>query len=375
MVRRTKGELAGDITLAGILLIAGLATTPLLVVWQAGGRPVDAGALVLVAIAAIAAGMRWWPLVSLGVTAAVTSAYLILGYPFGVILLTVAAATYTVARRCPLPRAAIATGGALVLLLLHVVVDMPVGPDGLIGLLPGVAWIVVPFSIGVARRLTVEASTRIRADAERRVLDDERLRLASEVHDIVGHGLAAIQMQADIALHVRDRKPEQAHQALEAISRVSAEALAELRTTLAAITPEDAPGRHESRAPTPGLDRVADLCARMRESGVEVSLAVFGRRRPVAAAVDVAAYRVVQESLTNVAKHASERRAGVRVTYGPDAVEVEIASPVAVGELIDEGFGIAGMRRRVRGVDGRFTIDAADGEFRVAATFPVVAEP
>ncbi|CAM3557533.1 sensor histidine kinase [Occultella aeris] len=365
----TGRELVGSLILTVVLLLVAVGSLPFLVTWGTQTRPVDAWAVVLVVVAAGSAALRRWPVVSFGICTVATSVYLMLGYPYGGILLCLAVAAYTVARRTPLRVAVVAAAAALALLLAHVFTN-GTAIEGLMTFLPGSAWVVVPFSIGLARRLVVEAAQRQRAESERRALDDERLRLASEVHDVVGHGLAAIQMQADIARHVRDRKPEQADIALDAISRTSAEALAELRATLAAIAPSEAAVARESRAPTPGLARVGDLCARMRESGVDVDLAVTGTPRALDPAVDVAAYRVLQESLTNVAKHAAQRHASVAVRYTADAVEVDVANPMAPLAEVTEGFGIAGMRRRIDDVGGAITVSTGGGEFRVAAVLP-----
>jgi len=365
---RTPRRLVGSILLTGLLVLLGVMSLPFLGSWSAQARPVDVWAVVLIVVAAVSAGMRWWPLLSFGVCTAAVFTYLFLGYPYGPIMLCLAVATYTLARHVRLRVAVIAAAAGLCLLLAHVFTH-PDAIDGLLALVPGSAWIVVPFAVGLARRLVVEAAARQQAETERRALDDERLRLASEVHDIVGHGLAAIQMQADIARHVRERKPEQADIALDAISRASAEALAELRATLAAIAPDGAAAPAASLAPTPGLAGIPALCARMRESGIHIDLTITGEPRPVDAAVDVAAYRVVQESLTNVAKHATERHASVQVRYEPDAVHIEVANPTASDE-IDEGFGIAGMRRRVGDAGGRFSAGGDGREFRVTAVLP-----
>lgn len=368
MTRATRG-LVGNLLLTGFLVLVCVASLRFLAFWSGPSRHVDGWAVVLVVVAAAAAGLRRWPLPSFGICAAAVSAYLLMGYPYGPILLCLVVAAYTLARRTRLRLAVPAAVAGLCLLLAHVF-TRPSVLDGFWALLPGAAWIVVPFTIGLTRRLVVDAATRQRAETERRALDDERLRLASEVHDIVGHGLAAIQMQADIARHVRDRRPEQADIALAAISRASAEALAELRATLAAIAPNEATASRESRAPTPGLARIGDLCARMRDAGIHIDLTITGEPRPVDPAVDVAAYRVVQESLTNVAKHAAERHAHIEVRYDPDAVHIEIANRKTPGEPVDEGFGITGMRRRVGDVGGEIAVTADGQEFRVTATFP-----
>ncbi|WP_035758379.1 sensor histidine kinase [Granulicoccus phenolivorans] len=364
---RSRRELIGDAVRTAVLLVLGVGTLPFLPLWGDQTRPVDGWAYALVTLTALAAGVRARPIGSFAATVLLTSLYLWLGYPYGPMLVCLAVATYTLARQVRL-RPALLTGTiALPLLLSHLLAKGPV--DGVLALIPGAAWLVVPFSIGVTRRLTVEAAQRQRADAERRVLNDERVRLASEVHDIVGHGLAAIQMQADIARHVRTRKPEQADIALAAISRTSAEALAELRTTLATIAP-DGITRSDALAPVPGMRRLGDLCARMRESGIEVDLSISGQRRTLAPAVDLAAYRVIQEALTNVAKHASDRSAAVRVGYGTEELTIEVVNAAASNRDLQEGFGIAGMRRRVHDVDGSITIDPSQQQFRVAVSLP-----
>jgi signal transduction histidine kinase len=199
-------------------------------------------------------------------------------------------------------------------------------------------------------------------------VDAERLRLAQDVHDVVGHGLAAIQMQADIALHLRQSKPAQAQVALEAISRASSDALAELRTTLAAISP-DGSGPDSARAPAPGLARVDDLRRRVEDAGVTVEVTVRGKPRPLPAAVDLAAFRILQESLTNVVKHSPHPRASVEISYRPAEVVLAVANQDLAGAHTD-GFGIAGMRRRAAHLGGELTARRAEGRFEVRASIP-----
>jgi len=334
--------------------------------------PVEGHDYALAALAVAAVGLRRWPVLAFSLATLATGLLLALGQPFGPVLLTVLITGFSLAGRAPLPRSAIAGGAGLLVLLAGCAAGAAARTGevlpALAGALPLSAWVAVPFCAGLVRRTLKEGRARRRAEEERAVLDAERLRLASEVHDVVGHGLAAIRMQADIALHVADRRPEQARAALEIISRASGEALTELRATLAQIAPDAA--EQDAHAPTPGLDRLGALCARMREAGIDVELEVHGERRPVGPAADVAAYRIVQESLTNVVKHAAERRATVRVQYAAEAVEVLVASAVAPGTRIVEGFGLAGIRRRAAEAGGRAEVTVEGERLDVRALLP-----
>ncbi len=351
-----------DVAVPVALTAAGLGTIPVLDRLHESDTPIGPAAVVLI-LATVAATTfaRRRPGPALLVAAATTSAYLIAGYPYGPILIAFGFCVYAVARHRRLPHAAIWAGLALAVLLAHLFT--PNSTIGLAGLAPGAAWVVVPFTLGAARRLVVEAQTRERAESERRVADAERLRVAQEVHDVVGHGLAAIQMQADIALHLRDARPEMAHEALTAISAASSEALEELRVTLASLSHADA------QAPTPGLARMDDLCARVRTAGVAVDLTVDGTPSPLPTAADVAAYRVLQEALTNVVKHSAHPRAAVTIRHRTRAVDL-VVSNQALGEGHADGFGITGMRRRVEQVGGTLTAGPGPGTFAVHAVIP-----
>jgi signal transduction histidine kinase len=364
----------GEVGLAVGLLALGLVTLPFVDELRTDDRSPDLLAVALVALAAgVTAARRRWPVPTLVVATAAVSAYLVIGYPYGPVLATVAVSVYSVARRLPLVPAAVACTGSLLVLVAHVFTN-PAALDGAAGLIPASAWVAIPFTVGVARRTVQEAVARERAESERRLVDAERLRLAQEVHDVVGHGLAAIRMQADIALHLQRTKPGQAHVALEAISRASSDALAELRTTLAAISPSPADGDPENRAPTPGLARVDELRRRVEDAGVTVELVVHGPPRTLPAAADLAAYRILQESLTNVVKHSPHPMATVEIAYRADAVTVTVANQdLAAGDHV-EGFGIAGMRRRVAHLGGTLTAGPArPGVFEVRATIPCAA--
>lgn len=351
------------VSTAGVTLA--LVTLPFLRSWQTAEREIGVAVVVLVVAAGIATALRRrWPLPMMLVAVVAVALYLVLGYPYGPIFTFVILTVYMAARRLPLATAAGWSMLALALLSVHLLTRNSIG---IVGLAPATAWVAVPFSIGTARRAIAGASVREREAADQRLVDAERLRLSQEVHDVVGHGLAAIQMQADIAVHVQDSRPEEARAALLRISRASAEALDELRAVLAAVHPESG----DTRAPTPGLARLSDLIERVRQAGVEVSLETSGTARPLPAAADVAAYRVLQESLTNVVKHSPRPAATVRIEHTGEDVTV-IVTNQALAASDATGLGISGMRRRVQQVGGTFHAgpDRAHGTYLVRARFP-----
>jgi signal transduction histidine kinase len=344
-------------------------------------RPLDLLAWGLMGLAA--AGLLWrrrWPLGVLAVTVATSVAYLVLEYPHGPILLAMSVAMYSVANRLPVGGSLAACGVALVAVVLPelLVIDrerLATETPLLLAVLSGL--LLPSWAIGTVVRLAQEAEWHTRQEATRRRADEERLRIAREVHDVVGHGLAAINLQAGVALHVVGRRPEQAEVALEAIKRSSKDALEELRRTLAVFRQPD----HQDgpQRPAPGLGQLEALAAAMTEGGLPVQVAVTGERARLPAAVDLAAYRIVQESLTNVARHAGPATATVRVGYQPDAVVLEIADTGrggAAGVARPGGHGIAGMRERAAAVGG--TLQAgptAEGGFLVRARLPSQGSP
>jgi signal transduction histidine kinase len=367
----TRRHWAQDALIAAAILAFCLLGTGPAGANQPDATPADAVGYALAATAAVVlVARRWAPLPVLGVSTAATSTYLIVGYAYGPILIAYAFAVYAVSAYVPLRPAAVAAGVSLAVMLLHTVVGD--GDVGLVGVVPAAAWVVVPFALGVTVRLGRESAARNRAERLRDLAHEERLRVAQEVHDVVGHGLAAINMQAEIALHVLPKRPEQAATALAAISRTSKNALDELRATLALVRSDAA----ENRLPGPGLAQLDALVGRLADTGVPVRVEVEGQRPSLPAAVDLAAYRVVQEALTNVLRHAGAASATVRVGYAKDAVTVEVTdngrgSPSG-GD--GDGQGIPGMRARVAALGGRFAAGPADGGgFRVYASMPLAA--
>ncbi|MGC5289693.1 sensor histidine kinase [Micromonospora sp. DT231] len=380
--QRTRRGEAADVVLALALLAFGLLATALAGDNQPGSRPVDAVCRVLIAVAALALlARRRAPVATLALVTAATATYLVLGYPYGPILLTFLVAVYTVTVRLPVRPAALATGGAFVLLLAHVFFSRGPAP-GWTGVLPASAWVAVPFAVGVVVRVNREVAARSRAEEARgraeearRRADEERLRIAQEVHDVVGHGLAAISMQAEIALHLLPKRPEQAETALTAISRTSREALDELRVTLGAVR------QGAEREPIPGLARLPALRDRLAGAGLAVDVRVVGAPRELPAALDLAAYRVAQEALTNVLRHAGVANARVTVDYRADEVTVEVTDRGAGAAGTDppdeqRGHGLAGMRERVAALGGWLSAGPhAGGGFRVYARLPTEPAP
>lgn len=319
-----------------------------------------------VGVAALALLFRVrFPLTALAVCTGATGAYMILGNFYGPILFSFAVALYTVARHRPLRVSATATGAALVVLLVCGIIGTGFGPDGIA---PVVAWVTAPLAVGFTLRVNREQAAQARRDEARRQADAERLRVAQEVHDVVGHGLAAINMQAEIALHLLAKGESDASGALTAISRTSRESLDELRATLGAVRRGE-----DDRAPAPGLARLDALVDRTRAVGVPVSVDVDGPVTGLPAAVDLAAYRIVQESLTNVLRHAGTATAAVRVSVAEAGVTVEVSDTGRGGTpAVNGGHGLAGMRERVTALGGSLNAGPRpEGGFAVTATLPV----
>jgi signal transduction histidine kinase len=328
-------------------------------------RDLDPLAYVLVVIAA--AGVivwRRWPLATLAVSAGAGVVYLAREYPYGPVIAVMAFTMFNAAVRLPVRRSLPACGLAIAGLLAGGLIHVR-DYTGALQLLASSAWFLVPWAIGTVVQGRREASARDREESRRRTAYEQRLSIARDVHDVVGHGLAVINMQAGIALHVLEKRPEQAAVALDAIKRTSKEALDELRTTLAVYRSTDpAP-----RSPAAGLGQLDALVA---STGLDVSLKVTGEPCDVPTSVDLAAYRIVQESLTNVLRHAGEATVTVHIGHEPGALLVEVIDTGSGSPAHQPGHGIAGMRERAAAVGG--TLEAgprAEGGFAVRARLPV----
>ncbi|WP_433227582.1 sensor histidine kinase [Actinomadura formosensis] len=217
-------------------------------------------------------------------------------------------------------------------------------------------------------------TARTRAEEERRQASEERLRMARELHDVLAHNISMINVQAGVALHLIDQDPGQARTALAAIKEASKEALTEMRGVIGALRAQD---ETAPRAPTAGLDRLDELLGRARSAGLEVEAEITGERRPLHAGTDLAAFRIVQESLTNVTRHAGSGPVTVRVriAYGEHEIVVRVEDDGRGAPLLDDrpgGSGIRGMRERATALGGTFDAGPRPGGgFRVRAALPL----
>jgi signal transduction histidine kinase len=226
-----------------------------------------------------------------------------------------------------------------------------------------------------------ERLERERQEEARRAVAEERLRIARELHDVIAHSMSVIAVQSAVGNHVIDTQPAEARQALAAIEATSRSALTEMRRLLGVLRREGEP--RGSLTPAPGLVDLASLVAQVQDAGLRVWINVEGQRGSVPPGVDLSAYRVIQEALTNVIKHAGSSSATVTIRYGDDSVAVEITNqgPAAPHlhvprPRIGSGHGIIGMRERVAVFGGEFAAGPRpDGGFLVRACFPIAAGP
>lgn len=226
--------------------------------------------------------------------------------------------------------------------------------------------------MAAAAQQRAELAERSRDEEARARVDAERLRIAREVHDTVAHAIAIINVQAGVTAHVLDRRPEQAREALYTIEQTSSRALQEMRAILGVLRNGDA------REPFPGLDQVRELAGKAREAGLDIDLAQPEPLPALPSAVGSAAYRIVQESITNVIRHAGPTRVTVTLETVIDALHIRVTdegrrTPEPRHPHPTSGRGIAGMRERCRLLGGE--LDAKPrpgGGFEVIATLPLV---
>ncbi|WP_327660554.1 MULTISPECIES: sensor histidine kinase [unclassified Streptomyces] len=352
------------------------------------GRPAEGDKTVAIVSAALGcgalAGRRRHPLVVLAVSAGAAEVFLAKSGSGELILLAPLIALYTVAdlveRR---PGLVLGAGAVAALALIHAAHKPALlGPQNLAFIALGGLAIAAGDSSRNRRAYLAEVEARAaRAEREReedarRRIAEERLRIARDLHDAVGHQLALISVQSNVAGQALDGDTTAAREALDHVKTATRRALGELRDTVSLLRrPGDdiAP----TAIPAPGLDGLADLLDSLAASGLDVEHRTEGPVTPLAPAADLTAYRVVQESLTNVYKHSDARRARLTLTYDTDELHIAVddlgprSADSGDGQEGADRHGILGMRERVLALGGRFTAGpCADGTFQVTAALP-----
>jgi signal transduction histidine kinase len=340
---------------------------------QPDARGVDVLAVLLLLGAPLSLGLLGrLPWLAAPLTATTTAAYLLAGYPFGPVFLGLAVVlVVTVVRG----RRVAAWASAAVVLAAAATRLLPAagGPNwqGAGGLL---AWTLVVLAVGEVVRVRRDRAQGLRQAAlerRRREAGEERLRIAQELHDVVAHHMSLINVQAGVALHLAERRPETVEPALRAIKEASREALGELRS-LVDVLRDHSPA---PRAPAPTLAGLDDVVARAGLAGLEVTKSVAGHERPLPTAVELAAYRVVQEAVTNVVRHAHAGRARVHLDYGADVLTVTVEDDGTGGPRaasVQRGNGLRGMQERATALGGSLEVGPSPwGGLTVVARLPV----
>jgi signal transduction histidine kinase len=209
-----------------------------------------------------------------------------------------------------------------------------------------------------------------RARRARLAASQERERISRELHDVVAHAVSVIVIQAQGAATVLDRDPERSRRALETIVATGRECLSEIRTVFNAA--DNTLKAELAMEPLPGLARLPELLDRVREAKLPVALQIEGHPGPLQPTVDLAAFRIIQEALTNVMKHAGPAAtATVRIRYKPERMEIEVENKATVYRDADPlGRGIRGMQERASNLGGQLSVSAANGSFLVKAALP-----
>ncbi|MEV4757038.1 sensor histidine kinase [Micromonospora sp. NPDC049559] len=360
------------------LVLVSAATSP------PGRAPLDAGGVLLLVLAGMAIALRWRaPVLVLGLATACMVGYELRGYPGYAPLPPVLFALYAAVKRGCRGPAALAAGVIVIGGLVgQLSCDQP-SPDAVQRWILLLGWLV---AAGVAGELSrkhrayldqveqrAAEAERTREETARRRAGEERLRIARELHDSLTHSISIIKVQAGVAVHLARKRDEPVDAALLAIQQASTEAMRELRATLEVLRDgEDGAGAGGS-----GLDRMEQLVDGARRAGLPVTVRVSGQPRPLPAPVDRAAYRIIQEALTNVGRHAGPAvTASVRLGYRENGLTVRVDDDGrgVPGETVTPGVGLAGMRERVSALGGSLHAGPRDGGgFTVRAELPLAA--
>jgi signal transduction histidine kinase len=385
-----------DVAVAVLVGVVQLGLTTGAARGQLDRQPLDLLAYLLLAAGPVALLWRWrspvWVLVAV---MASNVLYFGLGYPYGPAWLSLIVAIWTAvtggARRAAWVTAFVGLAAYFSLAALLGRAE-PATPLSIAAHLGWLLLVLVAAEVATAGRQRRQAAERTRAEEARRQAGEERMRIARELHDVLAHNISLINVQAGVALHLMDEQPGQSRTALVAIKQASNDALGELRSVLDVLRQGD---EAEPRSPASGLAQLDSLVAGAAATGLEVRTRVEGAPRPLPAGTDLAAFRIVQESLTNVTRHAGPAAsATVRIGYGADELVVEVTddgrgaaagkgSEAAPGRRSTDsdrqvrrsgrpGRGLLGMRERVAALGGELAAGPRPGGgFRVVARLPL----
>jgi len=367
-----------DVLISAAVTVVSLVASLAVASWHQGGSLVNlAGILILIASGAALVVRRWYPGTVLGVTLVAA----LLSAPVGharLPWLAVIVALFSAVR---------ARRRMAVIATLAVGYLSAVWPPWLIGrpghsstfaltLLCGLLALLVAAELVRAAGERRVAARRLREQELLRLAGEERMRIARDLHDVVAHNIAVINVQASTALHLAGREPERAVEALSTIREVSGQALTELRMVLGVLR---AASDAAPRASVPGLGQLETLASNMAGAGLTVQVTTDGDPVPLSTEADLAAYRIIQEALTNTARHSGAVRAAVRVRYQEKEVEIVVEDNGPAGGLqapsaspSGTGSGITGMTDRARALGGTLTAGPRPGRgFVVHAVLPV----
>ncbi|WP_432870398.1 sensor histidine kinase [Microbispora rosea] len=325
-------------------------------------------ALLLVGPLAIALRRRA-PVAALVVTFTATSVYMLFDYAYGPVFLSPIIVIFN-AVLSGHRRAAWLSAGAFFLFVVAYATWLIPHRASLFHHTAVAAYLLLTLTVAEFHRMRRERLAerrRVAQEEARRQASEERLTMAQELHDVLAHNISLIHVQASTALHILDDHPEQARTALTTIKQASKDVLTEMRGVLSLLR-DGAP-----RSPMAGMAHLADLAER---SGLPVAVEVTGQERPLPAGIDRAGYRIVQESLTNVSRHAPGSRVTVRVAYAPEELTVVIeddgAGTARAEAGLGSGNGIPGMRERAAALGGSLAAGPRPGGgFRVEARLPL----
>jgi signal transduction histidine kinase len=308
---------------------------------------------------------RGWPGAVVVFTALCVSAACLVGYLITPVLLApVMVALYELAVRGSGPTTRGYWLAVTVLVVASGLLGNRYGYPWVLVVLSPVLFLLLPVAMGAAVKARAEYAERNREQEARHRVAEERLRIARDLHDVVAHHLALANAQAGTAAYLSRTRPDQVDRILADLTATTSSALRELKATVGVLRHPDDSG--SPLEPAPGLRQLPELTAAFASAGLDVEVTVDGRQEPLSPDVDLTAFRIVQEALTNVTKHATTNTAHVRLSYGDHRLTVTVTNP--------PGFGLVGMRERAHAAGGHFHAgpDPA-GAFTVTTELPILA--